>query len=223
MRSILTRVSRSRFNRSRFNRSRFNRSGFNRSGRDLITILATAGILCLASVPIPGIVGSAFAQAKAPAQAEPADDAGGPIDQIALTEKQVLGVIAAQKQIADVTAKLSESDRDQPSPKVQAKLDGIAKASGFADFAAYDAVASNVGLVLTGFDPETKTYVGPEAVIKKQIAEVKADKQMPAKDKKEALDQLNASLKAAAPVKYPDNIKLVTKYYDKLSEGAQQD
>jgi hypothetical protein len=46
---------------------------------------------------------------------------------------------------------------------------------------------------------------------------------MPARDKKEALDQLNAALKAAVPVKYPDNIKLVTKYYDKLSEGAQQD
>jgi len=76
---------------------------------------------------------------------------------------------------------------------------------------------------LAGFDPETKSFIGPEAVIKKQIAEVTGDKQMSAKEKKEALDGLNASLKEVVAVKFPDNIKLVGKYYDKLSEALQQD
>jgi hypothetical protein len=196
-----------------------------RSRANPASVLAVAGLLCLSGAFAGGFVGDALAQAKPPAQAAPAggDDESGAIEQIALTEKQILGLIGAQKEMSDATSKLSESERDQPSPKVQAKLDGIAKKNGFADFAAYDAVAGNVGVVLSGFDPETKAYVGPEAVIKKQIADLKADKQMPARDKKEALDQLNAALKAAVPVKYPDNIKLVTKYYDKLSEGTQQD
>ena len=45
--------------------------------------------------------------------------------------------------------------------------------------------------MLAGFDPATKKYVGPEAVIKAQIAQVEADKKMSAKDKKEALADLN--------------------------------
>ena len=44
---------------------------------------------------------------------------------------------------------------------------------------------------MSGIDPATKKYVGGEAVIKAQIAQVQADKKMSAKDKKEALDDLN--------------------------------
>lgn len=161
-----------------------------------------------------------LAQPKPPAEADAGDSA--PVEQIALSDKQIQSLIAAQKAISAITAKLPPSD-DAPSPKVQAQLDAAAKKNGFADYAEYDKVASNVGLILAGFDPDTKTYVGPEAVIKKQIAEVNADKQMPAKDKKEALDGLNASLKTIVPVKYPDNTKVVGKYYDQLSEMMQQD
>ena len=52
---------------------------------------------------------------------------------------------------------------------------------------------------MAGFDPATKKYVGTEAVIKAQIAEVQADKKMSAKDKKEALADLNEALKTPAP------------------------
>ena len=45
----------------------------------------------------------------------------------------------------------------------------------------------------------------------------------PPLDKKKALTELQESLKTVTPVKYPDNIKLVTKYYDKLSEAMQED
>jgi hypothetical protein len=73
--------------------------------------------------------------------------------------------------------------------------------------------------VLGGFDPATKKYVGSEAVIKAQMAQVQADKKMSAKDKKQALDDLNAALKAPEPpLENKGNIDLVTKYYDKLAE-----
>jgi hypothetical protein len=168
---------------------------------------------------------SSFAQPKpaAPAAAAPAaPEDNTPVEQIALTEKQILGLLAAQKDIGAITAKIPEG-QDAPNPKIQAQLDAVAKKNGFTDFADYDKVASNVNLVLAGFDPETKSFIGPEAVIKKQIAEVTGDKQMSAKEKKEALDGLNASLKEVVAVKFPDNIKLVGKYYDKLSEALQQD
>ena len=76
------------------------------------------------------------------------------------------------------------------------------------------------------FDPASKKYVGSEAVLKAQIAEIQADKKMSPKDKKDAIADLNQALKAPAPtIENKGNIDLVGKYYDKLSAalgGEQQ-
>ena len=101
-----------------------------------------------------------------------------------------------------------------------AQLDGVAKKNGFASYDEYNNVVDNISLVLAGFDPATKKYVGAEAVIKAQIAQVQADKKMPAKDKKEALADLNEALKSPPPaIENKGNIDLVAKYYDKLAEA----
>ena len=72
-------------------------------------------------------------------------------------------------------------------------------------------------------DPETKSYVGPQAVIKKQIEEVKADKSMPPKEKKEALAELSAALQPAAAAKpMQANVDLVSKNFEKLNQSMQQ-
>ena len=88
----------------------------------------------------------------------------------------------------------------------------------------YNNVVDNISLVLGGFDPATKKYVGSDAVIKAQIAQIQADKKMSPKDKKEALDDLNAALKAPAPaIENKGNIDLVAKYYDKLADALGDD
>ena len=111
-----------------------------------------------------------------------------------------------------------------PDPKIIAQLDGVAKKNGFASYDDYNNVVDNVSLVIAGFDPATKKYVGPEAVIKAQIAQVQADKKMPAKDKKEVLADLNAALKSPAPaIENKGNIDLVAKYYDKLAEALGEE
>ncbi|MCV5870958.1 hypothetical protein OFN61_37490, partial [Escherichia coli] len=69
-----------------------------------------------------------------------------------------------------------------------------------------------------------KKYVGAEAVTKAQIAQVQADKKMSAKDKKEALAELNDALKQPAPaIENKGNIDVVGKYYDKLAEALGGD
>ncbi|MFL6812494.1 MAG: hypothetical protein ACJ8EK_00470, partial [Bradyrhizobium sp.] len=58
------------------------------------------------------------------------------------------------------------------------------------------------------------------AVIKAQIAQVQADKKMPAKDKQQVVADLSEALKTPAPpIENKANIDLVTKYYDKLAEA----
>jgi hypothetical protein len=121
-----------------------------------------------------------------------------------------------------ITSKLP--DDAPPDPKVIAQLEGVAKKHGFASYDEYNDVMDNISLVLGGFDPATKKYVGSEAVIKAQIAQVEADKKMPAKDKKDALADLNQALKAPEPpIENKGNIDLVAKYYDKLAALMGED
>jgi hypothetical protein len=106
----------------------------------------------------------------------------------------------------------------QPDVKVIAQLEDIAKKHGFASYDDYNNVIDNISLVLGGIDPQTKKYVGSEAVIKSQIAMVEADKKMNGNEKKQALENLNIALKAKEPpVENKGNIDLVVKYYDKLA------
>jgi hypothetical protein len=188
-------------------------------------VAAAVSIACLA-VSMAAISNSdalAQAQQMAPAQGAPAQEAP-PVKQIALTEKQVQGALAASKDMDTIAEKLPEDAK--PDPKVTAQLDAVAKKNGFASYDEYSNVTENIGLVFSGFDPATKKYVGNQAVIKAQIAKVQADKQMTAKDKKDALADLNDALKSPVPpVENKANIELVAKYYDKLAAtmgGADQ-
>lgn len=191
--------------------------------RASIRPVAAASISVLFLALGVNIGGPAAAQPRPASPPAEANDAQAPaLDQMALTEKQIQGLLAAQKDIGAVTAKMPEQS-DKPDPKIQAELEGVAKKNGFVDYAEFDKVVANVGLVLSGFDPQTKTYVGPESVIKKQIASLNADKEVPPLDKKKALAELEDARKMVTPIKYPANITLVTKYYDKLSEAMQED
>jgi hypothetical protein len=188
---------------------------------------AAVSIVCLAASIAVLSTDSALAQAKqqmAPAQAAPPPGQPPALKQMALTDKQIDAVLAAQKDMNAITDKLPQDAK--PDPKVIAKLGDIAKKNGFAGYDEYNAVLDNISLVLGGIDPATKKYVGSEAVIKAQIAEVQADKKMSAKDKKQALDDLNKALKAPEPaVENKGNIDLVVKNYDKLNAvlgGDQQ-
>jgi hypothetical protein len=169
------------------------------------TVAAALGIACIAA--------SLAAISTDRAMAQPAEV---PVKQMALTDKQIQGVLAASKDMDAITEKLPENA--PPDAKVTAQLDAVAKKNGFASYDDYNNVTDNIGLVIAGFDPATRKYVGNDAVIKAQIAEVQADKKMSAKDKKEALADLNEALKSPAPpIENKSNIDLVAKYYDQLA------
>jgi hypothetical protein len=192
-------------------------------------VAAALSVVCLAAAI--AFAGDALAQANqappnqtapAPQVAPPQQPTVKPVKQMALTDKQIEGVLAAQKDMDAITEKLPENAK--PDPKVTAQLDGVARKNGFASYDEYTNVVGNISLVLVGFDPATKQYVGTDAVIKAQIAQVKADKKMSPSDKKEALAELNDALKAPVPpIENKGNIDLVAKYYDKLADALADD
>ena len=179
--------------------------------RSVVTALSVA---CLAGLSSVLSVGGALAQSQtAPAQAAPAPQLPV-LKQLALTDEQIEALIAAQKEMSPITDRLEYAPAD---PKISAQLEAIAKKHGFASYDDYNLVIAHISLVLGGIDPVSKKYVGDEAVIKGQIAQVEADKKMSADEKKQTLNDLNLALKMPAPViENKDNIDLIIKYYDKL-------
>jgi hypothetical protein len=178
--------------------------------------LIVALILGCAAPPLLLAQGSAFAMDAEAAQAQQAPK------QIELTEKEITGVIAAKGEIDAILEKLPEG-AEQPDAKTLARLDAAAKKHGFADYAEYDLVITNITLVLDGVDPQTKKYVGQDMLLKQQIAEIQGDKTMSATEKKNALDQLDEAAKAVTPLQFPGNAALVTKHYDQLGPLMSQD
>ncbi|HEY8267929.1 MAG TPA: hypothetical protein VIG34_04645 [Xanthobacteraceae bacterium] len=157
--------------------------------------LMIAAVMAIGFALLPGVVGAQE------------------MKQIALTEKQVLGYIAAQKEMPDVPEK--------PDAKIQAQLESVAKKNGFANLAEFDDVSANISLIMEGMDAKTKAFTEPMDAIKREITEVQADKKMPPKEKQAALKELNDALKTAQPVQHRGNIELVKKHYDKLAAEMQ--
>jgi hypothetical protein len=185
---------------------------------------AALSIACLAAsiavLSSTDVMAQAAKQQMTPAQAAPQQ--APPVKQMALTDKQIQGVLAASKEMDAVTAKMPQNG--QPDAKMMAAMNAVAKKNGFASADEYNDVTDNIGLVMQGIDPATKKYVGTEAVLKAQIAQIQGDKKMSAKDKKEALDDLNESLKNPAPaIQNKGNIDLVVKNYDQLAASMATD
>jgi hypothetical protein len=162
---------------------------------------AMTALMAFALIQIPG---AAMAQA---------------VKQVRLTEKQVLGFIAAQKDMGPIAEKMLGAASDAPDPKIQAELQSVARQHGFASFNEYDDVATSISMVMAGIDPETKAFTDPQTALKQRIAEIQADKAISAADRKQMLDELNGELKSAVRIQFPGNIELVKKYYDQIDEA----
>jgi hypothetical protein len=127
--------------------------------------------------------------------------------QIALTEKQVEGFIAAQGKMA--------------AAKAEDELEAIAKEYGFADLEEHDDVEANILLLLEGIHPQSRTFLEPPVQIQRRIEETKADTSLPEDDRRQALAGLADALKSAQPIQFPANIELVRRYYDRIQAVLQ--
>jgi hypothetical protein len=143
------------------------------------------------------------------------------IPQVKLDDKLIEGFIAAQKDMAKVADAMQARPSDKPDPKIQAELEGVAKKHGFKDFAQYDDVAANISMVMAGIDPQTGAFTDPVDSIKKEIEEVKADKSIAEKDKKQMLEELAEALRVTQPIQFPTNVELVRKYREKIDSVLQ--
>lgn len=184
------------------------------STRTSILLLAAVAL----SFPI-GTIASATEVAAPPAQITTpkpsATDDGDALSQVRLTAKMLNQFIGCQTTIKPLMDAVPE-DQEEPDAKTLTDLDKTAKACGFTDFAGYQAVGNSIIVVLDGFDPDTKSYVGRELLISSAIEDVKNDASLKPSERKAALRELNAELADVQPVEFTENIGVVAKYYDRL-------
>jgi hypothetical protein len=141
------------------------------------------------------------------------------VKQIKLTEKHMQGFMAASEDMA----KLSDgANQDKPDAELEAQAEVLVRRNGFASFAEFDEVSTNISMIMSGIDQQTKKFTEPPEQIKQQIAALKADKSVPETQKNEDLAQLEAALKEVKPIQFKENIALVLKYFDKLTELMQE-
>jgi hypothetical protein len=137
------------------------------------------------------------------------------VKQIKLNEKHMQGFIA----VSEDMAKLSDgANQDKLDAELEAQAEALVKRNGFANLAEFDDVSTNISMIMSGIDPQTKKFTELPEQIKQQIAAVKADKSVPEAQKREDFAQLEAALKDTKPIQFKENIALVLKYFDKLSE-----
>jgi hypothetical protein len=166
-----------------------------------------------------GLLGALFSALLALALFDPGAATAQEAKQIKLTEKHIQGFMAASK---DMTKLYETADPNKPDPKLEARAAAIAKKNGFASLDEYDDASTNISMIFSGIDPQTKKFTEPPEQIRKEIASLKAaDKSVPEAEKKEDLAQLEASLKTAKPIQFKENIALVLKYFDQLAPLMQ--
>ena len=137
--------------------------------------------------------------------------------QIKLTENQIKGFIAAQDDMLAVVEKMGAAFSDRPNTEYDAELETVTKKHGFKDLAEFDAVATNISIVMAGMDPESQVFTDPQMAIKKEIENASTDKTIPDREKKALLKELNEALNSAESIEFPSNIELVQKYRDKIN------
>jgi hypothetical protein len=137
------------------------------------------------------------------------------LKQLQLSDKQITSFVAAQVDFAPLIVKLSEAG-DKPDDSLKGELDTVSKKHGFATFDEYMDVNDNIAFVMGGINRNTMEFTEPVERLKKDLEEIKADKDIPEDEKKLAVEDLELEIKAAEPLKNRDNIDVVKRNFAEL-------
>lgn len=141
---------------------------------------------------------------------------------ITLTESLVKSFIAAQKDLADLSTKL-EKESEKPDEAVQAELEEAAKKHGFKSFDELDAVSTAVSNVMAGLDPETGEFTNPKEAMQKELSDIKADKDIPAEEKKLLEEELTDAINNTPDIISAANVEVVKSMRKEIEESMTVD
>ena len=136
-------------------------------------------------------------------------------EQIELTDAHVKGYIGASGKLADLLDRVEKAG-GEPGEKLLGELEQLAKANGFKSFEEMELAIANITFVMSGFGNEANDYLEPVEALKKERADIKADKELKADEKTQMLQEIDESIKFTPKVKFPANVELIRKHYADL-------
>jgi hypothetical protein len=117
------------------------------------------------------LLGVLFSALLALALFHPSVAAAQEVKQIKLTEKHLQGLIA----VSEDMAKLSDgANQDKLDAELEAQAETLVKRNGFANLAEFDDASTNISMIMSGIDQQTKKFTEPPEQIKQQIAAINA-------------------------------------------------
>lgn len=134
--------------------------------------------------------------------------------QIPLSEKLVNGFVLAQTALAKLAGEI-QNGGEVLSPSLAAKLERVARASGFSSFDELDSVAYSIAVVLQGLDRSTGVYKNPRSAILQEIAKVEADKELTRLDRDELVAELRDTLERTE-IALAGNVVIVARHRERI-------
>ena len=124
-----------------------------------------------------GLLAVLFSALLALSLFHPSVAAAQDVKQIKLTEKHMQGFIVVSEHMAQL---YHGANRDRAGSKTGGASARLwLKKNGFASLAEYDDVSTNIAIVLSGIDQQTKTFTEPPDQIKKEINRLRPTKLSP--------------------------------------------
>jgi len=132
-----------------------------------------------------GLLGVLFSALLALTLFPPSVATAQEVKQIKLNEKHMQGFIA----VSEDMAKLSDgANQDKLDAELEAQAEALVKRKRFLqNLAEFDDVSTNISMIMSSIDPQTKKFTEPPEQIKQQIAAVKGGQIRPGGAKERGL------------------------------------
>lgn len=148
-----------------------------------------------------------------------AQDTANP-PQIRLDEKIIASVIDAQPDLRAFASRLDEPGAELTEAQ-EMELNELAAKHGFADYDALEDATSTISLVLAGIDRDTGEFTEPVEVLRQELVEIEADKDLDPEERKVLIEELQQAIASDPKIEHPENIELVRKFHKQLDEALQ--
>lgn len=139
------------------------------------------------------------------------------LEQIELNEGHIKGYLKIGPKLAQMFDRIDKAG-ETPDAKLTADLEALAKEGGFDSFDDLETALSNITFVMSGINEDDGSFSEPVDVLKQELADTEADKELKGEDKAELIAAIKDSIKHTPKLQHRGNVALVQKHFKALAK-----
>lgn len=146
---------------------------------------------------------------------------GPAFPEVKLTDAHVKGYLKVAKKLPKLFEALDKAE-GKPGKKLQNEIKAVGREGGFKSLAEMEEVVATIGFVLSGMD-EDGNFQEPTELMKAELKEIEADKELENKEKKEMVASIKDAIANTPKLNHRSNVDVLKKYLKQLAELAPAD